>query len=97
EDRVRFWEQLVARLENLPGVTAAGVTSKLPLNGGSNTLALVNDEVYDPTQQRMSVERSSITPGYFAAMGLTLLKGRNLLPQDGACELSGVVVNRAMV
>lgn len=97
EDRVRFWQQLIERTEALPGVTAAGLTTKLPLNGGSNTNTLVNDETYDPTQQRISVERSSITPGYFAAMGLTLLQGRNLETADGEGEVTGVVVNRAMV
>lgn len=97
EQRVQFWERLVERVRTLPGVTAVGITSKLPLEGGSNTSALVNDEVYDPTQRRISVERSSVTTDYFAAMGLTLLQGRNLLPSDGEGEITGVVVNRAMV
>ena len=38
-----------------------------------------------------------MTPGYFAAMGLTLVKGRNLQPLDGEGEITGVVVNRKMV
>jgi hypothetical protein len=97
EDRVRFWEHIAERIATLPGVTAAGLTSKLPLEGGSNTNALVNDEVYDPTVRRISVERSSITPGYFAAMGLELIKGRTLQPQDAEGEITGVVVNRRMV
>ncbi len=97
EERVRFWNQLIERIEALPGVGSAGLTTKLPLEGGNNTNALVNDEVYDPTQQRISVERSSITSGYFAAMGLAFLKGRNLGPEDGQGDITGVVVNRAMV
>jgi putative ABC transport system permease protein len=97
EQRVRFWERLVERLEPLPGVTAVGLTSKLPLEGGSNTSALVNDEVYDPTQRRMNVERSSVTSGYFDAMGLRIVKGRNLLPSDGEGEYTGVLVNRKLV
>jgi predicted permease len=97
EAQVLFWQQLVERIAPLPGVSAVGLTSKLPLNGGSNTNALVNDEVYDPTVRRISVERSSITPGYFAAMGLTLVKGRNLEPADAEGEITGVVVNRKMV
>jgi len=99
KDRVRFWEALTAKLEALPGVTAVGLTSKLPLEGGSNTNALVNDEVYDPTQRRTSVERSSITPGYFQTMGITLVRGRNLTSADDMTEDGhlGVVVNRAFV
>lgn len=99
EARVRFWQTLAERLGALPGVTAVGLTSKLPLEGGSNTSALVNDETYDPAQRRTSVERSSITPGYFEAMGITLLRGRNLTPADDMTKDGhlGVVVNRAFV
>jgi len=96
-DRVRFWYQLVERLQALPGVTHAAITSKLPLEGGSNTNALVNDEVYDPTQRRMSIERSSVTEDYFEAMGLRLLKGRNLRPEDREGAVRGVVVNQETV
>jgi predicted permease len=95
--RVRFWYELTGRVAALPGVAHAAITSKLPLEGGSNTSALVNDEVYDPTIRRMSVERSSVTEDYFAAMGLRLLKGRNLAPEDRTGEIRGVVVNQACV
>jgi len=99
EARVRFWETLTERLGALPGVTAVGLTSKLPLEGGSNTSALVNDETYDPAQRRTIVERSSITPGYFETMGIALVRGRNLTPADNMTKDGhlGVVVNRAFV
>lgn len=99
EARVRFWQTLTERLGALPGVTSVGLTSKLPLAGGSNTSALVNDEVYDPSQRRTNVERSSVTPGYFETMGITLVRGRNLTPADDMTKDGhlGVIVNRAMV
>ncbi len=99
-DRVAFWNRLVERLGTLPGVTSVGITSKLPLEGGSNTNVLVNDQVYDPSQRRTQVERSSITAGYFDALGIKLVKGRNLRSEDRAAEgevMRGVVVNRALV
>lgn len=96
-DRVRFWYQLVERLQALPGVTKVAITSKLPLEGGSNTDALVNDETYDPTQTRMQVERSSVTEDYFEAMGLRLIKGRTLRAEDREGEVRGVVVNQETV
>jgi putative ABC transport system permease protein len=46
---------------------------------------------------RMQVERSSITEDYFAAMGMRLLKGRNLSAEDRTGEIRGVVVNQACV
>ncbi|HVU16956.1 MAG TPA: ABC transporter permease [Candidatus Didemnitutus sp.] len=95
--QVRFWNELVDRVKGLPGVTSVGLTSKLPLEGGSNTNALVNDEKYDPTQVRLQVERSSVTEDYFKAMGVRLLKGRNLRAEDREGEIRGVLVNQKMV
>lgn len=99
EKRVQFWAELTRRLEALPGVTSVGLTSKLPLEGGSNADTMVNDEVYDPTQQRISVERSSVTPDYFETMGITFVQGRNLMPTDDMTEDGhlNLIVNRAMV
>lgn len=96
-DRVRFWRALEERVKNLPGVASVGLTSKLPLEGGSNTNALVNDETYDPKQRRMLVERSSVTEDYFAAAGLKLIQGRLLNAEDRTGDVRGVVVNQAMV
>ena len=95
--RVRFWYDLVARVQALPGVTHAAITSKLPLEGGSNTNGLVNDETYDPTQRRLSIERSSVTEDYFATMGLRLMKGRGLKTEDRTGDVRGVVVNQQLV
>ena len=95
--RVRLWYDLVGRVQALPGVTHAAVTSKLPLEGGSNTNGLVNEENYDPTQQRLLIERSSVTEDYFATMGLRLLKGRGLKTEDRTGDIRGVVVNRQLV
>jgi predicted permease len=96
-DRVRFWYDIVERVRALPGVTQVAVTSKLPLEGGSNTSGLVNDEIYDPTQKRLLIERSSVTEDYFAAMGIRLLRGRTLKTEDRTGEIRGVVVNEEMV
>jgi len=94
--RVRFWYDFVQRVQGLSGVTAAAIASKLPLGGGSNTNALINDETFDPTIRRVQVERSSVTEDYFRTMGLRLLQGRNLGPEDREGEIRGVVVNQEM-
>ena len=95
EARLAFWDQLFDRIRALPGVQKVAITSKLPLEGGNNASFLVDDEVYDPTVQRQLVERSYISPDYFAAMGLNLLKGRTPEPADGRGESIGIVINHA--
>jgi putative ABC transport system permease protein len=76
-----FYDQLVDKLQNSPGIRAAAVTSKLPLLGGTNGYIKI------PGQQTESmtgplVEFSSITTGYFRAMGIPLLEGRELMRDD---------------
>ena len=60
----------------------AGVTSKLPLRGGSNGGVLVRDMVFDPTVQDNLVEYSFVDEGYHQAMGIPLLSGRLFHRQD---------------
>jgi putative ABC transport system permease protein len=81
QQRVAMWRRIVERLEGLPGVDAVGLTSKLPLEGGSNTNALVNDEVYDPTQRRMLVERSSVTEATSRPWGSPCCAGATSSPR----------------
>jgi putative ABC transport system permease protein len=96
EVRAQFFDRLAERAAALPGVTAAGITTKLPLEGGSNLDILVKDEVFDPLARRTLAEVSAITPGYFAAAGIALLRGRTLAPGDVGEKEIGVVVNRAL-
>lgn len=101
EYRHSFWNRLMARLRSIPGVTAAGATSKLPTRGGTNGSILAAGESYDPEERRPLVEVSFVTPGYFEAMGIGLLRGRGFETNDMRPErreyIGGVtVVNRQL-
>lgn len=73
--RVRFWNTLMDRVRALPGVEQAGLTTKLPLEGGNNFNVLIDDQKFDPTIRRPLVEESGVSPDYFAAMGVGWLRG----------------------
>jgi predicted permease len=90
-----FWDALVKRVGALPGVEGVGLTSKLPLNGGSNGSVLVEDEVFEAGAQRPTVEYSYSTAGYFGAMGIAVVEGRTFVPEDGDSGKVGLIVNRA--
>ena len=94
--RAAVWERLVDRTRTLPGVTAAGVTTKLPLRGGYNRTVLVDGETYEVRVPRPDVEESWISPGYFAAMGIRQVQGRPLEPGDAQGDPPGIVVNRTL-
>jgi predicted permease len=95
-DRLRLMDQVVERVRSLPGVTSAAVTSKLPLEGGSNSEFLFENDVYDPSISRPLIEESYVSPGYFGTMGLPILVGRGFEKADQFSEPKPVVVNRTL-
>lgn len=90
-----FWNRLLENVRAIPGVKEAGATTKLPLEGGTNGSYLVEDERYDPNARRPLIERSWVTPEYFAAMGIRLAAGRLFVPGSATGSRSEIVVNRA--
>ena len=106
--RRAFYDELISRVQSVPGVIRAGLTGKLPLRGGSNRDVLVNDEIFDPSSGPGNlVEHSFIDEGYFDAMGIPLLAGRpfNAFDLEAASAAAGLdispvelplVINRTM-
>jgi putative ABC transport system permease protein len=90
-----FWNRLLEQIRAIPGVREAGATTKLPLEGGTNGSYLVEGETYDPKASRPVVERSWVTPEYFAATGVPLLAGRLFTPATATEKQSEILVNRA--
>lgn len=77
--RADFVERLVTRLNALPGVARAAIASDLPLRGNTNAATLA---VEGPTSTQARYYRHSVTPGYFAAMGIPLARGRDFTGFD---------------
>jgi predicted permease len=73
-----FYSELLDGIRSLPGVTAAGAISSLPLTPGSAGTAASIYYATDTTQRfdRPVAHYRTVTPGYFAAMGIPLAGGR---------------------
>jgi len=100
-DRQRtFFQQLVERLQALPGVTAAAATSAIPLRG-SAMISSIHIEGQPETEMDFSkvpvARMNSVTPGYFSALHVPLIQGRLLDQRDGVDAPNSVVVNQAFV
>jgi predicted permease len=65
----------------IPGVESAAITSHLPLEGGRNGTVKIRG---NPSTQweNLLVEAHTVTPGYFHALGVPLLQGRDFNEQD---------------
>lgn len=87
EKMAAFYPRLEAELKAVPGVTAAGVASRLPLFGNSAA-----PRFNFPGEEPQSARRNIASNGYFETLGLGLLDGRLFLPQETA---KVIVVNQA--
>ena len=76
-----FLEQLLEDLKNAPGVQAAAISSKLPLDGGNNGYITIPGEE-NAAFENILVGWNYTTPDYFRAFGIPFLKGRNFTDQD---------------
>ncbi|HSF41835.1 MAG TPA: ABC transporter permease [Thermoanaerobaculia bacterium] len=92
--RVRFFDDLLARIEAQPGVTAVAATSSLPGAGSGWRNYEVEGRVY-PAEKDYPVTRTAmITPSFFDTFGARLLSGRNFNRMDTAGSLPVVIVNK---
>ncbi len=91
-----FFQQLIQRLEALPGVTGAGAVNVLPMIGSHNWtyFHIVGQPAFEKGKEP-PVEVRVATPGYFAAAGTELRKGRPFNARDDAQASRVVLVNEA--
>lgn len=90
-----FMENLRRRLLETPGVVAAAYSDQIPLSLGSHPWHDLVVEGYTPAKAaEMQVERTVISPGYFALMGIPLLEGRDFTDRDDSKAPDAMIVNR---
>ncbi len=98
DDQVRaFYRNLLDRIEELPGVQAAGAISAMPLSGegGSGTMT-VDTHAVPLDQTTPETDYRGVTPGYFNAMGISLVRGRYLNDGDTESAPPVAVIDESM-
>jgi len=94
----RFYHDVEARLESLPGVRAVAAVNQVPLNGALASAdykvagrAPVREDQLPTAQYRM------VTPAYFRTMGIPLVAGRAFGDEDRAGGALVAIVSLALV
>lgn len=90
-----FSEQILNRLEALPGVKAVGSATFLPLSGWWGSRGVSMAESKAPGQQRVAVW-SSVSPGYFRALRVSLVKGRLFSNADASGTTPVAIVSQSL-
>ena len=92
-----FYTDGVQRLAALPGVEAVGLTSRIPLSVNNNGYGLfIDGHQSSSTDRPYYVDGASVDEGYFDALGLRIVQGRGILPDDRDERRRVAVVTEAM-
>jgi len=95
EARSRLVNDLVQRLEALPGVEGAAVVNVAPFSGGNTAFQILPAPAPEGTQP-IQVSWRSVSPGYFGTLGIRLLSGRLLDGRDRPGAPPVVVISESM-
>ena len=90
EQHVAFYKELMAKLEALPGVQAAGSVNYLPLTN-SESLDFIWVDGFD-NKDYQQTEGRDVTPHYFAAMNIPLVAGRYFTDADASATANRPVI-----
>jgi predicted permease len=93
-----FRNEIERRVAGKPGVTAVGGVTILPLSGSTTDTDFLIEGRPLPTSREDAqvVHFRSVTPGYVAAMGMVLLRGRSLSELDRADAPLATMINQTM-
>ncbi len=92
-----FYNQVVDKVEALPGVASASVAHHLPLGfSAMATVVTINGYQPPPGLPGIPIGDVGIGPGYFHTLGIPLLSGRDFNRQDSQASPGVIIINEAM-
>jgi putative ABC transport system permease protein len=91
-----FYQSLLERVRNVPGVQSAGATSGLPLSGNGFSGTVAPDSPLVQPGQFPEADQRYITPGYFETVGTKLIAGRYFDDHDTATTAPVAIIDETM-
>jgi putative ABC transport system permease protein len=97
QEQTAFFQQVLERLNHSPGVTAAGAVLSLPLTGAEESTDLfIEGRPRQTADQRPQADYTVVTPDYFRALQIPLLKGRQFTDRDSKDAPGVIIINDAL-
>lgn len=95
-DLNRYYQQLLARIPQVPGIRSASAALIIPISGGGIS-NLVEVEGYTPRpEEDKEADISPVAPKYFETVGTPLLAGRDFTLQDREGTPKVAIINQTM-
>lgn len=95
--QIQLVRNILQAVRGLPGVKTAAVSTEIPLVGISNYIMRFEGRPPVTPSQAPITNYIAVTPGFFDAMGMRLLRGRAIADRDTADSPLVVVVNQTLV
>jgi putative ABC transport system permease protein len=95
--QARFVQDVIPRLQHIPGTNAAAAASDLPTTGPDSVTLQIKGQPELPASQKLRALHVVVTPDYFRATGIPLLRGRAFSDTDNAAAPGVVLVNQEFV
>ena len=92
---IRFFEQLLPRLEAVPGVEAATLSDGLPAAGNGSIPVQIPGKAYPQPSDYPLAREGIVTPGYFQTFQTTVIEGREFNTSDNASGQPVAIVNES--
>ena len=97
EKRMAFFEQVLEKLQAIPGVQSVGATTDLPLSGSNNNITfIIEGRAAALLSDEPAANWRAVSPDYFTTMGMTLVNGRGFTNRDRKGTPEVVLINEAM-
>lgn len=95
QTRTAYYNDLLSRARAIPGVSQAALTDMLPFAGDRSWSIVGQGQVYERGKAPEAFVRV-VSDGYFGALGIPLLSGRDFTASDDAAGEPVIIVNEAL-
>jgi putative ABC transport system permease protein len=96
QQRQAFFEQLLQRIETLPGVQAVGTSTWIPTLGGGDTYFTIEGRPFPDPNNKVTAFNPMVSHDYLRAMKIPLIKGRHFTePETKEEKAKTVIINEA--
>ena len=88
-----YFQQMLGKIQSVPGVESAALTTGIPLRGWGSVPFRIAGATPVREGARQDTGLQAVTPEYFDIFGIRLLRGRQFTPQDRADTMHVIMVN----
>ena len=93
---IAFDQQVLEKIQSLPSVRAASIASWTPLGFSGNSDSFLPEGYVAGPHEAVEAGVNIVSPGYFSAVEIPLLSGRDFLRADSAKSQKVVIINKAL-